>query len=122
MAKHKKFAVKTYQCRSAILALSLATILVLGFAPAALAQCGGNHSGNMGGQQMMWSSGHMGSSHNMGQYGSTATDQNGQTAATPYATTNTPPASGYGTQDNMGSGSMMGAGSGSSDHSGHIGH
>ena len=114
---------KTYQCKSAILALILAPILMTGLNPAgALAQCGGGHSGNMGGQQMMGSYGHMGSGHNMGQYGSAAPDQNGQTAATPYATTTTPPAYGYGTQGNTNPGSMMGAGSGSSDHRGHVGH
>ena len=33
MPKHNKFAVKIYPCKSAILALILATILMLGFAP-----------------------------------------------------------------------------------------
>lgn len=123
MTKHKKFALKIYQCKSAILALILATILMTGLNPAgALAQCGGDHSGNTGGQQMMGASGHMGSGHNMGQYGTAAPDQNGQTAATPYATTNNPQAYGYGTQGNTNPGSMMGAGSGSPDHSGHVGH
>ena len=61
MTKHKQFAVKIYQCKSAILALIVATILMTGLNPAgALAQCGGGHSGNMGGQQMMGSSGQMG--------------------------------------------------------------
>ena len=48
MTKHKKFALKIYQCKSAILALILATILMTGLNPAgALAQCGGGYSGNM---------------------------------------------------------------------------
>jgi hypothetical protein len=51
------------------LALILVTILMTGLNPAeALAQCGGDHSGNMGGQQMMGSSGHMGSGQT-GMYG-----------------------------------------------------
>jgi hypothetical protein len=40
MTKHKKFALKIYQCKSAILPLILATILMTGLNPAgALAQC-----------------------------------------------------------------------------------
>ena len=124
MTKHKKFAVKIYQCKSAILALIVATILMTGLNPAgALAQCGGGYSGNMGGQQMMGSSGHM-SSGQMGMYVTQAPVQPDPNAITPgYVTPAPPPVSGYtGTQNTGGYGQMPGQGGPASGHNGHVGH
>jgi len=119
MTKHKKFTVKTYQCKSAILALILATILMTGLSPAgALAQCGGGNSGNMGGQHMMGSAGHMGS----GQMGMQGTQT--QVQPDPNAVYVAPvQAPGYtGPQDRGASGQMTGRGGMGSGHSGHVGH
>jgi len=119
MTKHKKFALKIYQCKSAILALILATILMTGLNPAgALAQCGGDHSGNMGGQQRMGASGQM------GMYGTQAPVQPDPNATTSgYVAPVSPPVSGYtGTQNTGGYGQMTGQGSTASGHSGHMGH
>ena len=117
MTNHKKFVVKIDQRKSAILALILATILMMGFSPAgALAQCGGNHSGTMGGQQMMGSSGHMGSGQ-MGMQGTQTPvqpDPNaGYVAPVPGHNMN---------KDHGASGQMTGQGGMASGHSGHIGH
>ena len=117
MTNHKKFALKAHQCKSAILALILATILMTGFSPAgALAQCGGNHSGTMGGQQMMGSSGHMGSGQ-MGMQGTQTPvqpDPNaGYVAPVPGHTMD---------KDRGASGQMTGQGGMASGHSGHVGH
>lgn len=84
MTKHKQFVVKVYQWKSAILALIVATILMTGLNPAgAIAQCGGSHSGTMGGQhQMMGAAGHMGSGQ-MGMYGTQIPVQPDPNAITP---------------------------------------
>jgi hypothetical protein len=121
MTKHKKFALKGHQCKSAILALILAAILMTGFSPAgALAQCGGNHSGTMGGQQMMGSSGHMGSGQ-MGMQGTQTPVQPDPNAA--YVAPVQPPVSGYtGPQDRGACGQMTGQGGMASGPSGHVGH
>jgi hypothetical protein len=116
MPKHKKFALKGHQCKSAILALIMATILMTGFSPAgALAQCGGNHSGTMGGQQMMGSSGHMGSGQ-MGMQGTQTPVQTDPNAA--YVA----PVPGHNmNMDHGASGQMTGQGGMASGHSGHVG-
>ena len=121
MTKHKKFALKIYQCKSAILALTLATILMAGLNPAgALAQCGGDHSGNMGGQQRMGSSGHMGSGQ-MGMYGTQAPVQPDPNAG--YVAPVPPPVSGYITPQDPGAyGQMTGQGGTAPGQSGHRGH
>ena len=121
MTKYKKFAVKIYQWKSAILALILATILMTGLNPAgALAQCGGGHSGNMGGQQMMGASGHLGSGQ-MGMQGTQTPVQPDPNAV--YVAPVQPPVSGYtGTQNTGGYGQMPGQGGTASGHSGHVGH
>jgi hypothetical protein len=118
MTKHKKCAVKIDQGKSAILALILATVLMTGLNPAgALAQCGGAQSGNMGGQQMMGSTGHMGSGQ-MGMYGSQNPVQPQPNAG--YVAPVQSPVSGYaGPQDH---GQMTGQGGMGSGHSGHVGH
>jgi len=120
MIEHKQFAVKIYQCKSAILALIVATILMTGLNPAgALAQCGGGHSGNMGGQQMMGASGQMGSGQ-MGMYGTQTPVQPDPNAITPGYVA---PVSGYtGTQNTGGYGQMMGQGGTASGQTGHMGH
>ena len=121
MTKHKKFAVKIYQCKSAILALILATILMTGLNPAgALAQCGGGYSGNMGGQQMMGSSGHMGSGQT-GMHGTQTPVQPDPNAG--YVAPVQPPVSGYTRPQDRGAyGQMTGQGGTASGHSGHVGH
>ena len=121
MTKHKKFTVKTYQCKSAILALILMTILMTGFNPAgALAQCGGGNSGNMGGQHMMGSSGHMGSGQ-MGMQGTQTPVQPDPNAV--YVAPVQPPVSGYTRPQDRGAyGQMTGQGGTASGHSGHVGH
>ena len=112
MTKHKKFAVKIYQWKSAVLASIVATILMTGLNPAgALAQCGGGHSGNMGGQQMMGASGQMGSGQ-MGMYGPQTPVQTDPNAITPGYVAPAP-VSGYtGTQNTGGYGQMMAGGHG----------
>jgi hypothetical protein len=117
MTKHKKFTVKIYQWKSAILALIVATILMMGLNPAgALAQCGGGHSGNMGGQQMMGASGQMGSGQ-MGMYGTQTPVQPDPNAITPGYVA---PAPGYTMpQDPGGYGQMRGQGGTASGHMGH---
>ncbi len=117
MTKHKKFAVKRYQCKSAILAFIVATILVSGLNPAgALAQCGGGHSGNMGGQMMMGSSGQMGSGQ-MGMYGPQTPVQPDPNAITPGYVT---PAPGYTMPQGPGAyGQIPDQGGTASGHTGH---
>lgn len=121
MNKHKKSAVKIHHCKSAILALILSTILMAGFNPVgALAQCGGGYSGNMGGQQMMGSSGHMGSGQ-MGMYGTQTPVQPDPNAG--YVTPVPPPVSGNTRPQDPGAyGQMTGHGGTASGQSGHIGH
>ena len=118
MTKHKQFAVKLYQGKSAILALIVATILMTGLNPAgALAQCGGGHSGNMGGQQMMGASGQMGSGQ-MGMYGTQTAVQPDPNAG--YVAPVPPPVSGYTMPQNPGAyGQMPGQGGTASGHVGH---
>jgi hypothetical protein len=116
MTKLKQVAVKLYQGKSAILALIVATILITGLNPAeALAQCGSGHSGNMGGQQMMGSAGHMGSGQ-MGRYGTQAPIQ-----PDPNADYVAPaPVSGYTMpQSPVGHGQMQGQAGMASGHMGH---
>ena len=117
MTKHKKFALKIYHWKSAILALIVATILMTGFNPAgALAQCGGSHSGNMGGQQMMGASGQMGSGQ-MGMYGTQTPVQPDPNAITPGYLA---PAPGYTMPQDPGAyGQMRGQGGTASGHMGH---
>ena len=118
MTKYKKFAVKIYQGKSAVLALILAAVLMTGLNPAgALAQCGGGYSGNMGGQQMMGSSGHMGSGQ-MGMYGTQTPVQ--PDPNTGYAAPAQSPASGYASPQDRGQ--MTGQGGTASGQSGHMGH
>lgn len=121
MIKHKKSAVKIHPCNSAVLALILATILMTGLNPAgALAQCGGGYSGNTGGQQMMGSSGHMGSGQT-GMHGTQTQVQPDPNAG--YVAPVPPAASGYTRpQDRGGYGQMPGHGGTASGQSGHIGH
>ena len=118
MTKHKKFAVKLYQCKAAILAFTLATILMTGLNPAgALAQCGGGYSGNMGGQHMMGSSGHM-SSGQMGMHGTQTPVQPDPNAD--YVAPVPPPVSGSTMPQNPGAyGQMPGQGGKASGHVGH---
>ena len=120
MTKQKKFAVKLYQGKSAILALILATILMTGLNPSgALAQCGGDHSGNIGGQHM-GSSGHMGSGQ-MGMQGTQTPVQPDPNAG--YVAPVPPPASGYTRPQDRGAyGQISGHGGTASGQSGHIGH
>ena len=117
MTKYKKFAVKLYQGKSAILALILATILMTGLNPAgALAQCGGDHSGNIGGQHM-GSSGHMGPGQ-MGMQGTQNPVQPDPNAG--YVASVPPPVSGYTRPQNPGAyGQMPGQGGTASGHVGH---
>jgi hypothetical protein len=112
MTKHKQFAVKIYRCKSAILALIVATILMTGLNPAgALAQYGGGHSGNMGGQQMMGASGQMGT------YGTQTPVQPDPNAITPSYVA---PAPGYTMPQDPGTyGQMRGQGGTASGHMGH---
>ena len=121
MTKQKKFTVKLNQGKSAILALILATILMTGLNPAgALAQCGGGYSGNTGGQQMMGSSGHMGSGQT-GMHGTQTPVQPDPNAG--YVAPVQPPVSGNTRPQDPGAyGQMTGHGGTASGQSGHMGH
>lgn len=102
-------------------ALGLAVIVILGFGPGALAQCGGN-SGNMQGQHMGYY-GHMNSGQ-MGMYDTQVPVQSTPNSVIPgYATPAPSPVSGYrGAQNYGGHGQttgQCGMGSSHDDHKGH---
>jgi hypothetical protein len=110
---------KIYRYRLVFPALMLSAVLLVGIPSWALAQCGGGSDmSSMHGQ-------HMGSSGQMGMYGSQAPVQTDPNAVTPgyVAPAAAPPASGYVDPQNTGGpGQMMNQGGMGSGHRGHMGH
>ncbi len=109
---------KIYRMRLVPPALMFLAILMVGFDPCAIAQCGGDHSSTQG--QDMGSSGHMGSGQ-MGMYGPPTAAQPDQNAG--HISPVLSPVPGYTVpQDPDAYGQMAGQGGMASGHSGHKGH